>query len=423
MRLPPLLPPESTVAGHFKDTNRYIREASHILELGDRIEEFLVLPEREVSVKVSLTLENGHIATFTGYRVQHNNVRGPHKGGLRYHPSVDMDHSRTLASLMTWKTAVADVPYGGGKGGINCDPSNLTEGELERLTRKFIQKIHEVIGPHADIPAPDVNTNGQVMAWIMDEYSKFEGFSPAVVTGKPVNLYGSLGREAATGRGVYFATREYLATRDETVEDKRIAIQGFGNVGSYAATFFDEAGARVVAVSDVSGGIYNPEGLDLAAVAEYIDGNRVVNGYPGAESISNEDLLTMECDILIPAALGDVITGANADEVSAPVIIEAANAPINYEAHQILVDRGIDVIPDILANAGGVTVSYFEWVQNIQQFSWDEEKVNFELEKVMKRACQKIFQIAQKRDVDFRTAAFIVGLGRVAKAMVTRGIQ
>jgi glutamate dehydrogenase (NAD(P)+) len=411
------------VAGHFEDTNRYIREASKTLELGDRIEEFLVLPEREVSVKVSLTLENGHIATFTGYRVQHNNVRGPHKGGLRYHPSVDMDHSRTLASLMTWKTAVADIPYGGGKGGINCDPSNLSDGELERLTRKFIQKIHEVIGPHEDIPAPDVNTNGQVMAWIMDEYSKFEGFSPAVVTGKPVSLYGSLGREAATGRGVYFATREYFATSNDTVADKRVAIQGFGNVGSYAAKFFDEAGATIVAVSDVSGAVYNPEGLNIEAVYEWVADNGVLSGYSGAEPMSNEDLLTMDCDILIPAALGDVITAQNAEDISAPVIVEAANAPINYEAHQILVDRGVDVIPDILANAGGVTVSYFEWVQNIQQFSWDEEKVNRELEKVMKRACQKIFQIARKRDVDFRTAAFIVGLGRVAKAMVTRGIQ
>jgi glutamate dehydrogenase (NAD(P)+) len=411
------------VAGHFEDTNRYIREASKTLELGDRIEEFLVLPEREVSVKVSLTLENGHIATFTGYRVQHNNVRGPHKGGLRYHPSVDMDHSRTLASLMTWKTAVADVPYGGGKGGINCDPDTLTEGELERLTRKFIQKIHEVIGPHEDIPAPDVNTNGQVMAWIMDEYSKFEGFSPAVVTGKPVSLYGSLGREAATGRGVYFATREFFAESDETVEDKTVAIQGFGNVGSYAAKFFDEAGARVVAVSDVSGAIYNPEGLDIAAVSEFVSDNGVVDGFAGADSMTNEELLTMECDILIPAALGDVITGDNAVDIRAPLIVEAANAPVNYEAHQILVDRGIEVIPDILANAGGVTVSYFEWVQNIQQFSWDEDKVDKELEKTMRRACQKIFQIARKRDVDMRTAAFIVGLGRVAKAMVTRGIQ
>jgi glutamate dehydrogenase (NAD(P)+) len=411
------------VAGHFEDTNRYIREASKTLELGDRIEEFLVLPEREVSVKVSLTLENGHIATFTGYRVQHNNVRGPHKGGLRYHPSVDMDHSRTLASLMTWKTAVADIPYGGGKGGINCDPDKLTEGELERLTRKFIQKIHEVIGPHEDIPAPDVNTNGQVMAWIMDEYSKFEGFSPAVVTGKPVSLYGSLGREAATGRGVYFATREFFAETDETVEDKTVAIQGFGNVGSYAAKFFDEAGARVVAVSDVSGAIYNPEGLDIAAVTEFVSDNGMVDGFAGADSMTNEALLTMECDILIPAALGDVITGDNAHDIRAPLIVEAANAPVNYEAHQILVDRGIEVIPDILANAGGVTVSYFEWVQNIQQFSWDEDKVDKELEKTMRRACQKIFQIARKRDVDMRTAAFIVGLGRVAKAMVTRGIQ
>lgn len=411
------------MAGHFEDTNRYIREASRTLELGDRIEEFLVLPEREVSVKVSLTLENGHIATFTGYRVQHNNVRGPHKGGLRFHPSVDMDHSRTLASLMTWKTAVADIPYGGGKGGINCDPDNLTEGELERLTRKFIQKIHEVIGPHEDIPAPDVNTNGQVMAWIMDEYSKFEGFSPAVVTGKPVSLYGSLGREAATGRGVFFATREFLAESADTVEDCTVAIQGFGNVGSYAAKFFEEAGARVVAVSDVSGAIYNPEGLDIAAVTEYVSDNGVVAGFAGADEMSNEDLLTMKCDILIPAALGDVITGDNADDIQAPLIVEAANAPIDYEGHQILVDRGIEVIPDILANSGGVTVSYFEWVQNIQQFSWDEDKVDKELEKTMKAACHKIFQIARKRDVDLRTAAFIVGLGRVAKAMVTRGIQ
>ena len=411
------------MGSHFEATNRYIRQASAILGLGRRVENFLVLPEREVSVKVSLTLENGHIATYSGYRVQHNNVRGPHKGGLRFHPSVDLDHARTLASLMTWKTAVVDLPYGGGKGGIDCDPSDLTPGELERLTRKFTQKIHEVIGPHEDIPAPDVNTDGQVMAWIMDEYSKFHGFSPAVVTGKPVNLHGSVGREEATGRGVFFATREYLDWADEPLQGKRVAIQGFGNVGSHAARFFEQAGAALVAVSDVSGAIHSPEGLDIASVLDHVAEHGVLEGYEGADSMSNEELLTMECDVLIPAALGDVITADNAAEVRAPLVVEAANAPIDPDAHTILTNADKVVIPDILANAGGVTVSYFEWVQNIQQHKWDADTIDQQLESTMKTACRKVFELAEQRDLDFRTAAFVLALGRVAQAMVTRGIQ
>ncbi|MFW5966522.1 MAG: Glu/Leu/Phe/Val family dehydrogenase [Persicimonas sp.] len=411
------------MASHFEATNRYLREASSILQLGDRVENFLLMPERELSVKVSLTLENGHIATYRGFRVQHNDVRGPHKGGLRYHPSVDLDHARTLASLMTWKTAVVDIPYGGGKGGIDCDPAQLSEGELERLTRKFVEKIHEVIGPHEDIPAPDVNTNGQVMAWIMDEYSKFHGHSPAVVTGKPVNLHGSVGREAATGRGVFFATREYLDWIDEPLAGKTVAIQGFGNVGSYAAKFFDEAGAKVIAVSDISGALVDREGLDVDALRAHVDESGVLEGYGRADTMTNEELLVMDCDILIPAALGDVITAENAGEVSADIVVEAANAPVDPEGHRTLVERGVAVIPDILANAGGVTVSYFEWVQNIQQFYWEADTIDQRLETTMKKACKKVFELADQRDLDFRTAAFVLALGRVAQAMVTRGIQ
>jgi glutamate dehydrogenase (NAD(P)+) len=407
---------------HFEATNRYIKKASAVLDLGKRIEDHLISPEREVAVQVSTTLDNGHVATFRGFRVQHKNVRGPFKGGLRYHPTVDMDDARTLASLMTWKTAVLDVPYGGGKGGIDCDPAELSDGEQERLTRKFIQKIHEIIGPQTDIPAPDVNTGPQVMAWIMDEYSKFHGFAPAVVTGKPVHLSGSLGREAATGRGVSIATREYFRRGGEDLAGKRLAVQGFGNVGSHLARLFHEAGARVIAVSDASGALHAEDGLDIPALIQYRDQHGTLKGY-GADELERDAVLTLPCDVLVPAALGNVITEENAGEIGAGLIVEAANAPVTPDAHESLERRGVHVLPDILVNAGGVTVSYFEWVQNIQQFRWTEQQVNEQLEDMMQRACAKVFEIAKERNVDFRTAAFIIGLGRVAQAMVTRGIQ
>ncbi|MFA9462426.1 Glu/Leu/Phe/Val family dehydrogenase [Thiohalorhabdus sp. Cl-TMA] len=407
---------------HFEATNRYIRKASEVLDLGQRIERHLIAPDREVSVQVSTTLDNGNVASFRGFRVQHKNVRGPFKGGLRFHPTVDMDEARTLASLMTWKTALVDVPFGGGKGGIDCDPGALSEGERERLTRKFTQNIQEIIGPQTDIPAPDVNTGPQLMAWIMDEYAKFRGFTPAVVTGKPVHLSGSLGRDAATGRGVSIATREYFRRLGEGLAGKRFVVQGFGNVGSHLARLFHEAGGKVVAVSDATGAVRDERGLDIAALLDHRDGSHPLTTFP-ADEVARDEVLFLPCDVLVPAALGNVITRENVTDIRADLIVEAANAPITPDAHETLESRGVRVLPDILANAGGVTVSYFEWVQNIQQFRWTEEQGNDQLEDTMRRACDKVFAIAAERNVDFRTAAFIVGLGRVAQTMVTRGIQ
>ena len=342
------------------------------------------------------------------------------KGGLRFHPSMDEDHAASLASLMTWKTAVVDIPYGGAKGGINCDPSKLSEAELDRITRKFVELIREVIGPTIDIPAPDVNTNGQVMAWIMDEYSKYYGFNPGVVTGKPVDLFGSLGREEATGRGVMYALEEYLKTDGRKLSDVSVAIQGFGNVGSHAARLITAQGGRIVAVSDISGGIANDDGIDITALLSWIGENKVVQGFPGANPIGGDKVLTNKADALIPAALENAITVDNADHVQAEVVVEAVNGPTTPEAHDLLSRRGVTVIPDILANAGGVTVSYFEWSQNIQQFRWELDRVNNELERVMRRAYGDVARLASESGLDLRTAAFVLAIKRVARAAASR---
>ncbi|HEX2165566.1 MAG TPA: Glu/Leu/Phe/Val dehydrogenase dimerization domain-containing protein [Thermoanaerobaculia bacterium] len=406
----------------FEATNSYFDEAARHLDLSPAIEKLLVTPLREVQVQVAIERDDGSLATFIGYRIQHDNARGPMKGGLRYHPEVELDEVRSLASLMTWKTAVVGIPYGGAKGGIACDPKQLSVDELRRLTHKFVDQIHDLIGPHTDIPAPDVNTNAQVMAWIMDRYGKYHGHSPAVVTGKPVDLYGSAGREAATGRGVVIATREALAAQGGTLAGATVAIQGFGNGGSWAARFFHQAGARVVAVSDVRGGVTSPEGLDPEALIAHVAATGSVVGFPGSDAISNEDLLLADCDVLVPAALGGVLTAENAPEVRARMIVEAANGPTEPAADLVLRRRGIPVVPDIYANAGGVTVSYFEWVQNIQQLAWDEERVNEELEKVMVRSWRHLTEVAQGGKLPLRTAAFVLAIGRVGKATVLRGI-
>jgi glutamate dehydrogenase (NAD(P)+) len=405
------------------DVNHYFRQAARILDLSPRVERLLVTPYREVKVDVSVTLDNGELGTFIGYRVQHDKSRGPMKGGLRYHPTVDMDEVLGLASLMTWKTAVVNLPYGGAKGGIAVDPATLSTRELERLTRRFVQQIHDIIGPQRDIPAPDVNTNAQIMAWIMDEYSTIHGFSPAVVTGKPVDLFGSRGREEATGRGVVWALEEMLADLGAgAVAGKRCAIQGFGNVGSWAARFLHERGARVVAVSDVKGGVTSPEGLDIPALTVHARQRGSVVGFPGADAVTNEALLILDVDILIPAALGGVLTRDNAKDVRARWVVEAANGPTTPEADEILNARGIPLLPDIYANAGGVTVSYFEWVQNVQQFTWEEDKVNAELHRHMREAYATIARVAREHRVALRTAAFIVAIGRVGRATVLRGV-
>ncbi|HET7876587.1 MAG TPA: Glu/Leu/Phe/Val dehydrogenase dimerization domain-containing protein, partial [Methylomirabilota bacterium] len=369
------------------------------------------------------TLDNGELGTFIGYRVQHDNSRGPMKGGLRYHPSVDMDEARGLASLMTWKTAVVNLPFGGAKGGIAVDPKTLSPREVERLTRRFVQQIHDIIGPQTDIPAPDVNTNAQVMAWIMDEYSRIHGFSPAVVTGKPVELFGSVGREEATGRGVVFAIEQFLGDLGGgPVADRTFAIQGFGNVGSWAARFIHAAGGRVVAVSDSRGGVSNREGLDIPALLDHRARKATVRGFPGTDPVSNEDLLALEVDVLIPAALGGVLHKGNAREVRARHVVEGANAPTTPEADEILRERGIPVLPDIYANAGGVTVSYFEWVQNIQQFSWEADRVTAELRRHMVEAYATLSRVARERRLPLRTAAFVVAIERVSRATMLRGV-
>ncbi len=411
--------------GALDNTLKYFREASRVMDLGDRIEKFLTTPRREVAVEVTVEMDDGRLETLIGYRVQHNNARGPMKGGLRYHHEVDLDEVRALASLMTWKTAVVDLPFGGGKGGINCRADLLSEREQERITRKFVDGIHDVIGPHKDVPAPDMGTGPQTMAWVMDQYSKYHGFSPAVVTGKPVDLHGSLGRDAATGRGVVFATEELLKSfgKGKGVADCTFAVQGFGNVGSWAARIFHEKGGKLVALTDVKGGIRNGKGLDVPDVVAWAKRTGSVAGYPEAEPCSNEELLATRCDVLVPAALSDVITKRNAKDIRAKFIVEGANGPTSFEADEILHERGIVVVPDIYANAGGVTVSYFEWVQNLQVDTWSEEVVNQRLHGKMVQAFGKIRTIAESRKVPLRTAAFVLAIGRVASAASKLGIS
>ncbi|HYO59767.1 Glu/Leu/Phe/Val family dehydrogenase [Archangium sp.] len=400
----------------------YFRKAARIMDVGERIETLLATPLREVKVQVSIELDSGEIRTFHGYRTQHDNSRGPMKGGLRYHPTITQDECVALASLMTWKTAVVNLPYGGAKGGIAVDPTQLSMKELERLTRKYVDQIQDVIGPTRDIAAPDVNTNPQVMAWYMDQYSRYHGHSPAVVTGKPPELYGSKGRDSATGLGLLYITREILRDAGLPMKGTRFAIQGFGNVGSHTAQLMWQDGGVVVAVSDVYGGVYNPQGLDIPGLFEHVKRTGTVTGFGGGQACSNEDVLASDCDVLIPAALGHALNRNNANAVRARLIIEGANGPMDPEADEILEKRGVLVVPDILANAGGVTVSYYEWVQNLQHLTWEEDRVNAELEKTMKEAYDRVAQLARSRKVTLRTAAFILAIGRVGKATVLRGI-
>jgi len=406
----------------FEATNWFFTKAAKRMDLADRIQLMLKQPERVIEVEVSVELDSGELANFTGFRVQHSPARGPYKGGLRYHPVMDADHAKSLASLMTWKTAVVDIPYGGAKGGIDCDPTKMSEAEVERVTRKFTRQIHELIGPYVDIPAPDVNTNATTMAWIMSEYSKLHGFSPAVVTGKPVDLHGSQGREEATGRGCMYAAEELLARFGKKVEGTTFAVQGFGNVGSHAARLIHGKGGKVVAVSDVKGGIADPNGLNIPSVIDHVKKTRSVVGFPGTSPVSNEEILTYPCDVLLPAALDGVITKEIASEVRAKYIVEGANAPTTPEADEILDRREVVSVPDILANAGGVTVSYFEWVQNLQQFKWEKEEVDAKLHRVMRKSFDTVYNLATSKKISLRTAAFCVAIGRVGKATLLMGV-
>jgi glutamate dehydrogenase (NAD(P)+) len=406
----------------FEAVNYEFDRAARRLELPDYLQAALKTPYREVMVELPLRCADGEFRTFHGYRVQHNNARGPMKGGLRYHPEVDLDEVRALASLMTWKTAVVQLPYGGAKGGIDCDPRTLAHDEVERITRTFIERIQGFIGPHEDIPAPDVNTNPQMMAWIVDEYSKFHGFSPGVVTGKPVQLGGSAGRISATGRGVAVAAEHAAGELGLDLRGATVAIQGYGNVGSWSAHFLAGLGARVVAVSDVEGGVFCGDGIDPARATETVAADGSVVALPGVERITNDELLALEVDVLVPAALGGVIHGRNARDVRAKLIVEGANAPVTPAADEVLDERGVRVVPDILANAGGVTVSYFEWVQNLQQFRWSAERVDEELVRILGTAYAAVASVRDEYRVPMRQAAFMLAIRDVAEAVRMRGI-
>jgi glutamate dehydrogenase (NAD(P)+) len=403
-------------------TNTFLSRAFARLDIDPLYETQLRIPSREVRVELVIRRDDGSMGNYIGYRVQHDDSRGPFKGGLRYHPQVDIDEVRSLASLMTWKTALVDVPFGGAKGGIQCDPRQLTVWELERLTRKFVQEIGVLIGPITDIPAPDMNTNANVMGWIFDEYSKRFGFQPAVVTGKPLDLHGSLGREAATGRGCLAAIREVLAQDVESLVGTRFAIQGFGNVGSWFARLAAEAGATIVAVSDVEGGVFCGTGLDVPALLEHAKRTGSVKGFANAEPLSSGEVLGVECDVLVPAALGHVLTDSTARDVRAKYVLEAANGPCTVAGDEILQARGIRCIPDIYANAGGVTVSYFEWTQNTQNLRWEEDEVNQRLDRVMVRAHKALLQTMSEHGCDMRTAGFLLAVQRVRAATERRGL-
>jgi glutamate dehydrogenase/leucine dehydrogenase len=400
-----------------------IRIAARQMKLDPGMEAILLDPERELHVHFPIRMDDGSIRMFDGFRVQHNTARGPAKGGIRFHQDVNIDEVKALSTWMTWKCSVVDVPYGGGKGGVVVDPTKLSVGELERLSRRFITEIQGIIGPERDIPAPDVNTNSQIMAWMMDQYSRNKGYPvPGMITGKPLALGGSLGRTDATGVGVMMATRQAMQKLNMPADGTRVVVQGFGNVGSVSARAMHELGTTIVAVSDVFGGIYNPKGLDIPALLAHMRRTGTVKGFADTEAITNEELFGIDCDILIPAALENQITAQNADKIKAKLISEGANGPTTPEADRILHDRGILVLPDILANAGGVTVSYFEWAQNIQGFYWTEEEVAERLERVMVRSFRAVYQTAQEHEVDMRTAAYIVAIGRVAEAVRLRGI-
>lgn len=406
----------------FEAVNWFFGRAADIDHLSDAAIAVLTDTYRELQVQVAVRRDDGDMSVYTGYRVQHNGARGPYKGGVRFHPHVDLDEVRALASLMTWKTALVDVPFGGAKGGIGVDPRELSRTEVERMSRTYFGQISHIIGPERDIPAPDMGTNAQVMSWFMDEYGKRSGHTLEIVTGKPIALGGSLGREAATGRGCVTVMNEALKDRDLPVEST-LAIQGFGNVGSWAASIAAEQGTTVVAVSDVDGAIHDPSGLDVEAVIAHVKETGSVVGFAGAEPLAGDDLLTLDVDVLMPAAIGGVITSGNAGEVGATIIVEAANAPVTPLADEALAEEGVLVVPDILANAGGVTVSYFEWTQNHQNLRWEEEEVNRRLAKRMTTAYRTCRDFLDSTDdaATLREAAFALAVERVVEAANLRG--
>jgi len=394
----------------------YFDRAADGLDLKESTRRLLKMPKREITVEVPVEMDDGRLETFVGYRVQHNNARGPMKGGLRFHPDVDLDEVRALASLMTWKTAVVNIPYGGAKGGICVAPRELSRKENERITRKFIDQIHDIIGPDRDIPAPDMGTNSETMAWIRNQWEKYHGFNPACITGKPVEDYGAKGREEATGRGVGILSFRMLKRLGRLPKDTRVVIQGFGNVGSHAAKFMHESEFKIVGISDVSGAYYREDGLDIPGALHHMIENQSLLGFENAEKITNDELLELDCDLLVPAALGGVVTMENVDRIKAKYIVEGANGPVDADADERLFERGVAVLPDILANAGGVTVSYFEWVQNRQYYSWDLNRVRQQLDSILSSAFEEVWQLANEKNVSLRTAAFMIAIQRVKRS-------
>ena len=401
-------------------TGAAYKSAVENLGLKSNIAKALEMPDRELKVEIPFRKDNGEIDSVVGFRVQHNNTRGPFKGGIRYHHHVDIEEVRSLATLMTWKTALIDIPYGGGKGGIGINPGDYSKTELERISRKFFRAIDPIIGVNIDIPAPDVNTNAQVMSWFMDEYSQTHGYTPGIVTGKPLELGGSEGREAATGRGTAIITREAAEKWNIDLKGAKVVVQGFGNVGSYAAKFLHEYGCKIIGVSDISGGLYEPGGFDVDELFDYNYEHRTIDGYQQGKKITNEELLALECDFLIPAALGSAINEQNVDSLNCKIIIEAANGPVTGDAADKLWKKKIAIIPDILTNAGGVTVSYFEWVQNLQQFKWPESEINDKLEQKMVNAFNEVYAVKENKKVPMRIASFMVAIDRVSTAYALR---
>jgi glutamate dehydrogenase/leucine dehydrogenase len=400
--------------------NAQFDRAAQIIGLHEDLYDLLKTPYRELHVQVPVRMDNGKLKVFQGYRIQHNGVRGPYKGGIRYHHEVDRDEVLSLAMLMTWKTAVVNLPYGGAKGGIQCDPTHMSEAELRQLTRGYTQKINYIIGPQRDIPAPDVNTNEKTMAWMMDEYGKLNGYNPAIVTGKPVALGGSVGRREATGNGVAITIREACAAYDIPLQGARVTIQGFGNVGSYAAHFLAQMGAKVIAVSDARGGVQRPEGLDVEALRGYTASTGSVAGFSGGTPLDPAAIFDVPAEIFVPAALGEVITEDTAPRLQVKLVAEGANNPCTQAGDQILNARGIITIPDILCNAGGVTVSYFEWVQNLQLYRWTAARVQEELESILTQSFRDVKARADKYGVPLRTGAWLLAIERVAEATKLR---
>jgi glutamate dehydrogenase (NAD(P)+) len=415
--------PPATELSNYDIVNHWFDLAADRMELRDDLRAVMRSSYREVQVQIPVTLADGDIHVFTGFRVQHNGARGPYKGGVRYHPEVDLDEVRALATLMTWKTAVAGIPFGGAKGGVNVDTSSVGEAELQQITRSFIDKIAKVLGPTRDIPAPDVGTNAQTMAWMMDEYGKLHGHTPAIVTGKPISLEGSYGREAATGRGLVYMFREAAPALGLQPADTRVVVQGFGNVGSWVARIMAQLGCTVIGASGAHGAIHSEEGLDVVALQAHVRGGGALTEFEGEDVmvITPEELLALECEVFVPAALGGMINAENADTLNTRVLLEGANSPTTPQADAILVDKGVHVIPDVMANAGGVVVSYFEWVQNLQHFRWDEREVNDKLGAIMRRTYREVSARAQEEEVPLRVAAYQTGIERVVDAARTRG--